>query len=161
MTAPSLFVRQIVSYQFGMLCVARVAELQQSLELIVLRECDYLHHCTKLGENLSKKKNPNKPQINQSPVFKQCTGASCDGRAVVRPHLLQHVQGDGVEHVVDDDTQHRAGGGSQSLLHVRAGRAARLNGRHGLQHRLGPLGAGQGPVTHCVFTQQFRQRRHH
>lgn len=56
MTAPSLFVRQIVSYQFGMLCVAGIAELQQSLELIVLCECDYLHHCTELGENLSKKK---------------------------------------------------------------------------------------------------------
>lgn len=57
-------------------------------------------------------------------------------------HLLQHVQGDGVEHVVDDDAQHRAGGRSQNLLHVGAGRAARLDGRHGLQHRLGPLGGG-------------------
>lgn len=64
MTAPSLFVRQIVSYQFGMLCVAGITELQQSLELIVLCECDYLHHCAKLGENLSKK-NPKQTQ-NQS-----------------------------------------------------------------------------------------------
>lgn len=58
MTEPSLFVRQIVSYQLGMLCVAGITELQQSLELIVLCECDYLHHCTKLGENLSRKKTP-------------------------------------------------------------------------------------------------------
>lgn len=56
MTAPSVRVRQIVSYQFSMLRVAGITELQQSLELIVLCECDYLHHCTKLGENLSKNK---------------------------------------------------------------------------------------------------------
>lgn len=66
-------------------------------------------------------------------------------------HLLQHVQGDGVEHVVDDDAQHRAGGCSQSLLHVRAGRAARLDGRHGLEHRLGPLGKGGGVGGACTL----------
>lgn len=67
--APSLFVRQIVSYQFGLLCVDGIAELQQSLELIVLCECDYLHDCTKLGENLSKKnKQANKPNHSKSSV---------------------------------------------------------------------------------------------
>lgn len=45
----------MISYQFGLLCVDRITELQQSLELIVLCECDYLHDCTKLGENLSAK----------------------------------------------------------------------------------------------------------
>lgn len=33
-------------------------------------------------------------------------------------YLLQHVQGDGVEHVVDDDAQNGAGGCSQSLLDI-------------------------------------------
>lgn len=31
------------SYQFGLLCIDRIAELQKGLELIVLGECDYLH----------------------------------------------------------------------------------------------------------------------
>lgn len=75
--APSLFVRQIVSYQFGLLCVDGIAELQQSLELIVLCECDYLHDCTKLGENLSKT-NKQTNQIIQVQRFKQRTDASCD-----------------------------------------------------------------------------------
>lgn len=84
--APSLFVRQIVSYQFGLLCVDGIAELQQSLELIVLCECDYLHDCTKLGENLSKHKQTNK-QTKSFKVqrFKQRRDGSCDGRAAGAP----------------------------------------------------------------------------
>ena len=47
------------SYQFGLLCISRIAELQKGLELIVLGECDYLHDCAKLRENLSKKRRNN------------------------------------------------------------------------------------------------------
>lgn len=43
----------MMPHQFGLLCIDRIAELQKSLELIVLGECDYLHDCAKLGENLS------------------------------------------------------------------------------------------------------------
>lgn len=39
-------------YQFSLLCVDRVAELQQSLKLVVLGEGDYLHHCPKFTEDL-------------------------------------------------------------------------------------------------------------
>ena len=33
-------------------------------------------------------------------------------------HLLQHVQRYRVEHVVNDDSQHRTGGSSERFLHV-------------------------------------------
>ena len=42
----------MISYQFGLLCIDRIAELQKGLKLIVLGKCDYLHDCAKLGENL-------------------------------------------------------------------------------------------------------------
>lgn len=45
------------SYQLGLLCINRIAELQKGLKLIVLGECDYLHDCAKLGENLQTKQN--------------------------------------------------------------------------------------------------------
>lgn len=45
----------MISYQFGLLCIDRIAELQKGLELIVLGKCDYLHDCAKLGENLETK----------------------------------------------------------------------------------------------------------
>lgn len=41
-------------YQFGLLRVDRVTELQKSLELVVLGERDYLHDCAELGENLDR-----------------------------------------------------------------------------------------------------------
>lgn len=44
-------------YQFGLLRVDRVTELQKSLELIVLGERDYLHDCAELGENLDRPTN--------------------------------------------------------------------------------------------------------
>lgn len=37
---------------------------------------------------------------------------------VYAAHLLEYIQRYGVEHVVDDDPQHRTGGCSQSLLHI-------------------------------------------
>lgn len=46
-----------VRYQFGLLCIDGITELQKSLELIVLGESDYLHYCAELGENLSPKTN--------------------------------------------------------------------------------------------------------
>lgn len=39
-------------YQFGLLSIDRITKLEKGLELIVLGECDDLHYCAKLGENL-------------------------------------------------------------------------------------------------------------
>ena len=41
-----------MSYQFGLLGIDRITELQKGLELIVLSKRDYLHDCAKLGKNL-------------------------------------------------------------------------------------------------------------
>ena len=44
----------MLTYQLGLLGVDRVAELQQSLELVVLGEGDDLHHCPELAEDLKR-----------------------------------------------------------------------------------------------------------
>lgn len=46
-----------ISYQLGLLRIDRVTELQQSLELVVLGESDYLHDGAKLGEDLHTPRN--------------------------------------------------------------------------------------------------------
>lgn len=38
-----------------MLCTHRVSILQQGLELVVLGECNYFQHCSKLRKNLQDK----------------------------------------------------------------------------------------------------------
>lgn len=44
-----------LTHQFGLLCIYRIAELQQRLELIIFSEGDYLHHCSEFGEDLKGK----------------------------------------------------------------------------------------------------------
>lgn len=43
---------QALSYQFSLLSIDRVAELQKSLKLVVLSEGYNLHNSPKLAENL-------------------------------------------------------------------------------------------------------------
>lgn len=45
-----------LTHQFGLLSIYGIAELKQCLELIIFGECDYLHHCPKLGEDLNGKR---------------------------------------------------------------------------------------------------------
>lgn len=49
----------MTTHHFSLLGMDRFTELQEGLELIVLSESDYLHHCAKLGENLPTRQREN------------------------------------------------------------------------------------------------------
>lgn len=101
-----------LTHQFGLLCIYRLAELQQRLELIIFGECDNLHHCPKLGEDLKEKR-----CTSNASLFTQCfffpavdilkvfiyLFKKLIGGVWKSSDLLQDVQCYRVEHVIDDD----------------------------------------------------------
>lgn len=118
------------THPFSLLRIGWIVELQQGLKLIVLGECDDFHDGAKLWEDLltekaehwgelstegkrhyKKKKNRiNTHSINRTSTCHQYKLSIRGWSKLWLSHLLQHIQGDGVKHVIDDYSQYWTGG---------------------------------------------------
>lgn len=105
------------------------------MKLVIFCKCDYLQYSTKLSKYLVRHEKEN---VISSIITSPTSRLACTADT----NLVENVQGHGVVHVVNDDSEHRAlGGGHCALAHGGAaeGRVCCLHGCHSLENSLGTL----------------------